>query len=103
MDARRHAQRHIARRDRCDPSQPERNPADVHRRGQSRGFFEPCTGIDFPDFIMPFFTRNDDDVAYGLRALERADCVSDNWFARNYGKQFIEAHPLTAAGGYDDG
>ena len=35
--------------------------------------------------------------------LERANGVSDNWFARNYGKQFIEAHPLTAAAGYDDG
>jgi hypothetical protein len=27
---------------------------------------------------MPFFTRHDDDFAYGSRALERADCVSDH-------------------------
>jgi hypothetical protein len=69
----------------------------------SADFFEPCIGSDFSNFIMPLFTRGDDDFGYGLRALERVDGVSDNWFAGNYGKQFIEAHPLTAAAGYDDG
>src|SRR5262245_17565043 len=66
-------------------------------------FFESCTGSDFSNFIMPLFTRDDDDFAYGLRALKRADCVSDHRFARDHGKQFIEAHALAAAAGYDDG
>jgi hypothetical protein len=52
---------------------------------------------------MPLFTRDYDDFAYGLRAVERADCVSDHWFPRDYGKQFIEAHALAAAAGDDDG
>ena len=51
---------------------------------------------------MPFFTRHDYDFAYGSRALERADCVSDHWFARDYGKQFIEPHALAAATGYEN-
>jgi hypothetical protein len=66
-------------------------------------FFEACTGSDFFNFIMPFFTRHDYNFAYRVRALECADCVSDNWFARYYGKQFIEAHAVAAAAGYDDG
>jgi hypothetical protein len=52
---------------------------------------------------MPLFTRDDDDFVYGLRALERADCMSNHWFAGDYGKQFIESHALAAAAGYDDG
>jgi hypothetical protein len=66
-------------------------------------FFEPPVSTDFSDFIMPVFTRHDYDFAYGSCVLERADCVSDYWFARDYGKQLIEPHALAAAAGYDDG
>jgi len=65
-------------------------------------FFEPCTGNKFCNFIMPSFTRHNDDFAYRNRAFERADCVSDYWFAGNYGKQFIESHALATPAGYDD-
>jgi len=66
-------------------------------------FFEPFVSTDTFDFIMPFFTPHDDDFAYGLRVLERADCVSDHWFARDCSKQLIEPHALAAATRYDDG
>ena len=52
---------------------------------------------------MSPFTRHDYDFVYRSRALERADRVGDHWFARDYGKQFIEPHALAAAAGYDDG
>jgi hypothetical protein len=65
-------------------------------------FFEPCTGSDFSNFIMPFFTCHDYDFAYGSRVIECADCMGDYWFARDYGKQLIEPHALAAAAGYDD-
>jgi hypothetical protein len=65
-------------------------------------FFESCTGSDFSDFIMPFFTRHDYDFAYGSRAFERADWMSDHWFARDYGKQFVEAHALAGAASYEN-
>ena len=52
---------------------------------------------------MPLFTRNDDDFAYGVCALKRADCMSNHWFVRNCDEQFIEAHALAVAAGYDDG
>src|SRR5262245_21862479 len=65
-------------------------------------FFEPCTGNEFCNFIMPLLTRHDDDFAYRSRALERADCVSDYWLAGNYGKQFIESHALATAAGYEN-
>jgi hypothetical protein len=51
---------------------------------------------------MPLFTRHNDDFAYRSRALERADCVSDYWFAGNCGKQFIESHSLATPAGYND-
>src|SRR4026207_1697827 len=52
---------------------------------------------------MLLFTRDEDDFADAIGALESADCMSDNRFACDYGKQFIEPHALTAAGGYNDG
>ena len=57
---------------------------------------------DFSDFIMPFFSRHDYDFAGGRRVLERTDCVSDHWFARDCGKQFIESHALATAARDDD-
>src|SRR5215211_9191508 len=62
-------------------------------------FFESHVSTDFPDFVMPVFTCHDYNFAYRSRTFERADCVSDHWFARDYGKQFIEPHALTAAAG----
>src|SRR5262245_49112013 len=66
-------------------------------------FFEPCTGRDSSNFIVPLFTRNEDNFVDTISAFERADCVTDNWFARDYSKQFIETHALAAAARYDDG
>jgi hypothetical protein len=66
-------------------------------------FFEPSTGNNFCDFVMPLFTCHNDDFAYRSRAVERADCVSDYRLTSNYGKQFVEPHALAAAAGYDDG
>ena len=51
---------------------------------------------------MPVFTRHDYDFVYGSRVLERADWVSDHWFARDYGKQLIEPHALAAATGHEN-
>jgi hypothetical protein len=65
-------------------------------------FFEPRTGTNFSNFIMPLLTRHDYNFAYRSRPLERADGVSEDWFVRNYRKQFIEPHALAAAAGYDD-
>jgi hypothetical protein len=64
---------------------------------------ESRAGSDFLEFIMPLFARNNDDFAYGLRAFERADCMSNHGFVSNCDEQFIEAHSLAAAAGYDDG
>jgi hypothetical protein len=66
-------------------------------------FFEPRTGSDFPNFIMPLFTRDDDDFTYALRTLECANCVSDHRFPRDHGEQFVKAHALAATAGDDDG
>jgi hypothetical protein len=66
-------------------------------------FLEPRVATDLSNFMMPFFTRHDYDFGYRSRALERADCMSDHRFTRDYGKQFIETHALAAARGYDDG
>jgi hypothetical protein len=52
---------------------------------------------------MPLFARYDYDFTYGFRAFERAYCMSNHWFVRNCDEQFIEAHALAAAAGYDDG
>ena len=52
---------------------------------------------------MLLFTRDKDDFADAIGALERTNCVSDDRLARDYGKQFIEPHALAAAAGYDDG
>jgi hypothetical protein len=65
-------------------------------------FFEPPVSTDFSDFIMPVFTRHDYDFVYGSRALERADWVSDHWFAGNYSKQLVEPHALAAATGHEN-
>src|SRR5215470_17939411 len=53
-------------------------------------FFESCAGNNFSDLIVTLFTRHDYDFEERGRALERADCVSDDWFARDKGKQFIK-------------
>src|SRR5262245_21057780 len=66
-------------------------------------FFEPCSRRDFSDFAMTLFTRHDEDFAYRSRALERTNCVSDNWLTGDDGKQLIKPHSLAAAAGYDDG
>ena len=52
---------------------------------------------------MLLFTRDKDDFADAIGALERTNCVSDHRLARDYGKQFIEPHALAAAAGYNDG
>jgi hypothetical protein len=57
--------------------------ATGHNRANS---FETGIGSDFSNFIVPLFTRDHDDFAYGTRALECTNCVSDHWFASNYGK-----------------
>src|SRR5712672_4392148 len=65
-------------------------------------FFEPPVSTDFSDFIMPVFRRHDYDFAYGSCVLERADWVSDHWFARDHSKQFVEPHALAAATGHEN-
>ena len=72
-------------------------------RDNRADFFEPHVATDFPDLIMSFFTRYDNNFADGIRALERTDCASDHRFTRDYGKQFVESHALAAAAGDDDG
>jgi hypothetical protein len=55
------------------------------------------------DLIVPVFARHEDDFANRSRLIERADCVNDQWFARDTGKQFIESHPLAVAARDDNG
>src|SRR6476469_2107368 len=88
-----------------DPTQASPNIIlPTFAAGNNRAdFFESCTGSDFSDFIVPLFTRHNYDFANGYSTFKRTDCVSDHWFARDRGKQFIEPHALAAAAGDDDG
>jgi len=53
--------------------------------------------------LMSIFARDDDDLAHRIGALECGNGMRDHWFVRDRRQQFVEAHPLAAAGGDDDG
>ena len=61
-------------------------------------FFETGVPVNFLNLIVPIFACHDDNFGDRKRPIECADCVCDDRFARNRGKQFIESHTLTAAG-----
>src|SRR5205814_8904303 len=61
-------------------------------RNDRSNLFEFFIAHDRVDFIASILAGNDNNSIDRVGALERAYCMSDDWFAGKRRKQFIETH-----------